>query len=165
MQNATGHSGPLFKRLTPTDAGTGGAHVSGPTLLEDIRDFFPRPAGPKSGTPTASPLVNETTGAARSHHRLDARAPSGVPGPRTGPASPFCQPPETNDFFPTGFLFSATCNIRIKVRAFLSGSVGGQPGKRLKSQIPRILEMVTGAEWGRHREKRGCGSVPCRPGG
>lgn len=54
------YSGPLFKRLTSTDAGTGDAHVSGPTLLEGIRGFFPRPAGPKSGTPLKVQLVDET---------------------------------------------------------------------------------------------------------
>lgn len=42
---ASMYSGPLFKRLTPTDAGKGDAHVSGPTLLQEIRDFVHKPAG------------------------------------------------------------------------------------------------------------------------
>lgn len=37
--------GPLFKRLTQTDAGVGLAKVSGPTMLREIRDFLPRPTG------------------------------------------------------------------------------------------------------------------------
>jgi hypothetical protein len=60
MQHTDGFSGPLFKLLNPTDAGTKNAKVSGPTLLKDIRDFFPAPAGPKAQVPVRAILVNET---------------------------------------------------------------------------------------------------------
>lgn len=59
MSDTDGFTGPLFKRLTPTDAGEKAAKVSGPTLLEDIRDFFPAPSGPKDHIPVRVILVED----------------------------------------------------------------------------------------------------------
>ena len=59
MINGESFSGPLFKRLTRTDANEGKAKVSGPTLLVDIRDFFPRPSGSKDHVPVRVILVDD----------------------------------------------------------------------------------------------------------
>lgn len=54
-----GFGGPFFKRLTATDVGAGRAKISGPTLLADIRDFFPSPAGARDAVPVRALLVDE----------------------------------------------------------------------------------------------------------
>lgn len=59
MINGESFSGPLFKRLTRTDANECKAKVSGPTLLVDIRDFFPRPSGSKDHVPVRVILVDD----------------------------------------------------------------------------------------------------------
>lgn len=51
--------GPLFKRLTQTDVGDGLAHVSGPTMLREIRDFLPRPFGAERRVNLRVRLVDE----------------------------------------------------------------------------------------------------------
>lgn len=59
MTDIDGFSGPLFKRLTLTDASQGKAKISGPTLLVDIRDFFPRLAASKDHFPVRVILVDD----------------------------------------------------------------------------------------------------------
>ena len=61
MTDTDGFTGPLFKRLRPTDAGEKAAKVSGPTLLGDIRDFFPAPSGPKGHIPVRVILVDDAS--------------------------------------------------------------------------------------------------------
>lgn len=61
MTDTDGFTGPLFKRLRPTDAGEKAAKVSGPTLLEDVRDFFPAPSGPKGHIPVRVILVDDAS--------------------------------------------------------------------------------------------------------
>ena len=48
--------GPLFKRLTLTDANKGNAHTSGPTLTKPIRGYFPDPSG-EQGRRTAVEVI------------------------------------------------------------------------------------------------------------
>lgn len=70
---AAGFSGPLFKKLTKTDVGEGRAKISGPTLLEDIRDFFPRPTAARDRRSIFVTLVDET---ASGLEILRSRAPA-----------------------------------------------------------------------------------------
>lgn len=52
--------GPLFKRLTLTDANRGNAHTSGPTLTKPIRGYFPDPSGePRRRTDIEVILIND----------------------------------------------------------------------------------------------------------
>ncbi|MFT4954904.1 MAG: hypothetical protein ACI8U3_001278 [Brevundimonas sp.] len=51
--------GPLFKRLTQTDAGVGLAKISGPTMLREIRDFLPRPLGRARRVSVRARLVDD----------------------------------------------------------------------------------------------------------